>query len=138
MTWNLQKGINLAVDASSYTANCAPFDNVGDLVCITGDRVNNFLQVLRADIDDPLRMPAVGMIIAKPSLTICRIQPMGNVSADGIDPGKIHYVGSDGRPTSIRPPNPTIGERLIQSIGIGLASDLLLLSPSPQMTVIVP
>ena len=119
----------------SLQANCLPNDHVGDVVYIRGDSVGEIIQVERADIGDAAKMPGIGVITSKSSDTECIVIRGGIVPVVGFLPGKLYFVGPDGRPSPISPIfRQLFPKSLIQPIGIALSSDRLLLHLSFNLT----
>lgn len=113
---------------STFTGTCLSTDSVGDLVYVTGASK----AVTKADPTDNAKMPIIGCIISKSTATDCVVQTNDLVSSTytGLTPGKMYFVGTDGRPTSIRP-TPSIGNTLlVQPIGFAIDSNLMLITPS--------
>lgn len=118
-------------------ADCQVSDAVGDLVYITGPMVGGKYVVTRADVTDLTKMPAVGVVIAKVSGTQAVIQRYGDVIGQytGLVPGKVYWVGTDGRP-SVTPPAAGVGQRAYwQAIGVAVDPDVLFLSPAADMKI---
>lgn len=117
-----------------FPASCQSSDSAGDCVYISGDSTAGLAQVTRADIADTSKMPAIGIITSKSSSTSCLVAYLGVVPITVALPGKIYFVGSDGKPTATRPAGPA----LIQSVGVALDASRLLLHPSLNMTKVLP
>jgi hypothetical protein len=107
---------------------CFSTDAVGDFVYIFGDKVGDNYQVSKADQDVATKMPAVGVIIEKPSATDCVVQLSGIVRGiyTGLTPQKRYFLGADSRPT-VAFARPTSGFRVVQVLGLALASGEFLL-----------
>lgn len=122
------------------TAICAVEDMVGDFVYVTGGFTEAAeYQVSKADISHPEKMPVIAVIIAKISDTSCVIQFYGEVRNvyTGLVPGKLYFVGSDGRP-SMSPPTPPVGvnsRAYIQAAGVAVDEDILLFNPANEMKI---
>lgn len=121
------------------TAICAAEDAVGDFVYVAGGANGFEYQVSKADISHPEKMPVIAVIIAKISETSCVIQFYGEVRDvyTGLIPGKLYFVGSDGRP-SISPPSPAGGENsraYIQAAGVAVGESVLLFNPANELKI---
>ena len=114
----------------AFPANCQASDSVGDCVHVSGDAVAGVIQVAVVDITDITRMPAVGVITSKASLTSCTVAFFGAVAFSPVLPGRIYFVGGDGKPTSTRP----TGLVFIQILGLALDATRLLIQPALNMT----
>jgi hypothetical protein len=121
----------------SVRAACAPSDAVGDLVYVTGPAIAGVMQVSRVDIGNAQRLPAVGIITTKSSLSNCRVILSGVVPGAGLTPGARYFAGSDGRPTATRP-LAAPGGRFIQSVGVALDEARLAIAPSTFLTKVIP
>jgi hypothetical protein len=96
---------------------------VGDFVYITGSPVLGFYQVAKADVADPLKVPAVGVIVEKSTATRCFVQTEGLFVTSSLAPHSRYWVGSDSK-VSVSPP----ASGAAQIIGIALSdTDLKLL-----------
>jgi hypothetical protein len=118
-----------------FNGICTATDIVGDLIRIKADSY----VVERANPTTYGTMPAIGVIINKPTLTTCIVQTFGHVIGvySGLNPGKIYFVGDDGRPTTSTTV-PGVGTtRMHQSIGAALTTDILFLSPNFGLTKMV-
>ena len=117
-----------------FRAVCLSTDVVGDCVYIRGDLdPSGYYRVGQADPAIESKVPAVGILFSKDSLTDCLVQWFGEyISGDLIIPGANVWVGLDGRPTqdygSLTPPAGTF--RYYQCLGLGLSSDRILLNPN--------
>lgn len=108
------------------TVACLATDDVGCLVAAAS------IGVERANVSSFPKMPAVGIIIAKPSSLVAQVQIAGVVRyvLSGLTPGRIYFVGEDGIPVTT-PPTPPPGQVIyMQAIGTALAVDQLLLTPT--------
>lgn len=114
-------------------AYCFNVDIVGDIVYIMGPKVGDLYQVTKTDIDDPAKMPAVGIIIGKVNATECVVQTGGIIRGiyGALTPGVRLFVGSDSRPkyTYTRPSS---GLRMVQRIGTAISvTDIIVLPEDP-------
>lgn len=114
-----------ALLSSVYDVECASTVLVGDCVAI-----NSGATAQLATIATLHQTPAIGVVISKSSATQCRVQFSGYVTGiySGLSPGKVYFVGTDGRP-SPSPPTST-GVWSIQKIGIALSANVFLALPS--------
>jgi len=112
----------------NFLANCQTGDSVGDLVYSSGGMVGGYYTVTKVDISDPSKMPAVGMIVAKVSPTICVVQVGGEIKDiySGFVPGRHCFVGTDARLTQVVPTAPPTGVRYSQPAAYAIASNVLL------------
>jgi hypothetical protein len=119
-------------------AYCFVTDLVGDFVYIMGDKVGGTYQVSKADIDDVSKMPSVGVIVSKSSASDAVVQVLGLIRGlySGLTPQKRYFLGADSRPSATYT-RPTTGFRLVQVVGIAVASDELLLG-FEKPTVVLP
>ena len=121
-------------------AFCFSTDAVGDAVYVTGNKVGDLYQVTKVDIDDITTMPAIGIVIEKPTptATTCTIQ-LGGVIRDvytGLTPQKPLFIGTDSRLTHAVTGYPTSGRRAQQMMGQALATtELFLQVKSPIILV---
>ena len=117
-------------------ATCTAAELVGDSVYFSDDYSAGTYQVRTADPRDLLKIPAFGIITLKTSPTTCRVQWIGEVkdTYTGLTRNKTLFVGPDGR-LSETPPTPLVaGYAMVQSMGVAMSSDIVLLVPSFSMT----
>lgn len=128
----------LSLGGFEIDANCLSSDSVGDVVYVSGDSVGGLIQVTKADITDFHKMPGVGVIVIKSTPTDCRILRYGLLSGSGFLPGKLHFLGADGRPTPTPPvATPSSGNVFVQVVGVAMDSSRLLLNPSFNLTKVI-
>ncbi len=102
--------------------DCVATDAVGDLVYVTGANA-----VTRVDPMLTAKMPAIGIIVKKPSSTRALVQFSGAMTALGtLTAGQRYYVGDSGQLSATPPPGP--GRRYVQPAGIALAPNVLMLN----------
>ena len=65
------------VRQNELLAYCFSTDSVLDCVYIMGPKVGVHYQVTKADITNPVKMPAVGIIVSKSGPTDCVVQVSG-------------------------------------------------------------
>lgn len=115
-------------------AMCEAADQVGDIVCIAGDSVGGVIQVSKVDITDYSKMPGMGVILSKSTLTRCMILRYGILNVSGFIPGRTYFVGLDGTPTATRPVA-GVGQKIfVQVLGVAMDSARLLFNPSFNLT----
>lgn len=120
--------------ADVMEANCLATDEVGDLVYVRGDSVAGLPQVERADVTTWDKMPAIGLILSKAAPTDAMVIRRGLVDIVGLNPGKLVFVGVDGKPTTTRP-SPTGTDRyFVQVVGSALDTSRLMLCPELNVT----
>lgn len=115
--------------AFTFAAACSSSDAVGDCVHISADAVGGVLQVSRVDVTSAAKMPAIGIIVEKPSPTTSVVAYLGAVALGGLSPGRAHFVGTNSRPSATCPTGPA----LVQAIGFALDGTRLMFNPSMQM-----
>jgi hypothetical protein len=98
--------------------------------------VSGFRQVTKVDIKAPSTMPAVGVIIDKPSATRCLVQSIGEAVGLGVlVSGARYWIGTDSKITTVSP-IPGGGERVVlQLAGIALDTTTLLLASAALISV---
>lgn len=118
-------GFNKTVEAI-----CKNTDEVQDCVRIDSAKVGNLYEVEAVDIDVD-NDPAVGIIIAKSSPTLCTVQLFGIVTGvyTALTPGRTYLVGTDSKLATTLA-RPASGFRWVQQMGVALDTDELLLKPS--------
>jgi len=117
------------------SAQCRSVDNAGDLVRLASVELDT-LYVERVNPYYRDQMPAYGIIIAKDNEVTCQVQTLGDVSVSAIDaltPGKVCYVGTNGRVTTTAPDaiNSPSGIVLLQAIGYSGGVSRLSFTPTP-------
>jgi hypothetical protein len=85
----------------TVTADCPDTVSLGTWVCIVAPKIGSQYQVDTADASDPTRVPAFGIVTAKPSTTTAVIQWFGPLSGilTGLSTGpgsNIIWLGSNG------------------------------------------
>ena len=104
-------------------------DELGHFVFVTGDLVLGVRQVTKVDIATRATMPAIGVLVRKPTATTCLVQIFGEILASGLVPPARYYVGADSKITDT-PPVPGVGlEAVVQVVGAALDSGTFLVSP---------
>lgn len=112
-----------------FEANCLGTDALGDFVYITADEAANLFNVTKVDVDDSTTMPAIGVIIEKPTLSTCLVMTFGVLAATGLTPNARYWVDTDAQITATPPTRASGVNRVVQVVGIALSSTKLLLRP---------
>lgn len=114
---------------SAYTrpADCTVAEEVGDFVYISGDRVAGEDQVRKAIPSNDAKVPAIGVIISKPTTTTCVVQWDGETPSifSGLTTGKTCYLGSNSK-VATKPPTSLTG-MITQIVGVAVDNDTLYL-----------
>lgn len=76
-------------------------------------------------------MPAIGIVISKPSATECYVRRFGLVRGlfSGLESGKTYKVGTDGALSRLAPSPGSLGYSHVQFIGVAHSPDSLFVSP---------
>ena len=119
---------------TKFDASCLSTDAVGNCVYITGPASGDVYQVTTADpLNGAVKMPAMGIIISKPapSSTSCIVQAGGEMVGivSGLTPGKVVFVDNGGTLTHTPITAPPSQLAYIQSMGIALSTDRVLVNP---------
>lgn len=116
-------------------ALCAAADTVGKCVHVSDDMVGKDYQVRTADPHSILTMPAIGVIVSKPSDTTCKVFTFGEMSGtySGLTPGHVMFVGGDGSLVEVPPVPPLGGSVFIQTMGATMGSSVIMVNPSFSM-----
>ncbi len=118
-----------------FPATCTAAEDVNDLVYVSAAGPT----VSKIDIDDDVnKMPPIGIIIEKLSVTSCTVQTSGEVALAGLALGKAYFAGTDSKPTATRPPAPGTGKRAVQGVGVAMDTDILLLRIAGNFARIIP
>jgi hypothetical protein len=119
-------------DAFTFDADCSTAEAVGDCVYVSAEAVAGIVQVRKAVVADTTKMPAIGIILEKPSTVTAVVAYLGSFPVGALPaflPGKRYFVGASSQPVSTPPTAPA----LIQVVGVALDSGRLLFNPSPVM-----
>lgn len=102
--------------------DCLAGDAIGNAVYITGDSVNGVFQVASCDPTNRNKMPAVGIIISKPSSTKAEICFSGLVYASWttFTPQTVYFVGTLG----VLATSTTFGN-MVQPIAVAISNSFL-------------
>ena len=108
----------------TFTGACFNTIAVGDLVYAAGSGKAMAL----ADPFNTSKMPAVGIVVSKPTPSSCVVQTSGVVSGlSGLIAGQYVFISRAGRPTTT-PPTPGPGETLAyQPLGLAIDTDSMVL-----------
>ena len=117
------------------SVSCLAGDQVGRLMSIRGEKVDDKWIVQTANPYDGSKMPAVGILISKSTPTTGIMIRIGDIvnQYTGLDVTKPAFVGANGEVVQVSP-TPSGGIVKIQKIGFPIDSDVLHLSGgTPQM-----
>ena len=136
MSWEQLQGSQGTIN---LRANCDASDAVGHAVYCSGDKVGDFYQVTRVDIDnaDKKKAVAMGIIIAKTSSTICIVQTRGPVAdvKTGMTPGAAIFINPNATLREGPPSRPPTGARMRQSVGFAIADNTFIVNISRPVLV---
>lgn len=128
-----------ASGADVRNAICPSGVAVDDLVYITGDEVGGALQVDTVDIDDPAKMPALGVVLTKPTATTCTVHLRGELTGlSGLTAGAPVFVGTNSQLTTTVPALPGSGIRHLQRMGGMISATKMLFDPSTLLIEMAP
>lgn len=113
----------------AFTAELEPGMSVLDLVSVSSTATTS-IKVAQASSNDETKMPVVGILVSKNSETEGVIVSSAIVELSGLTPGTTYFVGPYGSITNTAPV-PYTGTAYIQSIGVALTQNKLLLNISP-------
>lgn len=119
-------------------ADCTAAEAVGDPVYISSAAVGDRWQVRTTDYTDFNKMPAVGVIIDKPTATTCVVQVGGEVSIyTGLTVGRKVFVSISGIE---QPPvsRPLSGVKYVQSLGVATGTTTVAMNVGSSMVRIRP
>lgn len=111
-------------------ATCTAAELIDDLVYVAGF-TGATPHVRTCDVDDDAKMPAIGLILEKPTSTTARIQIAGQLTVAGgaFTPGAYVWVSTGSQLGDTRPPAPATGSRLVQRVGRAVTDELIVLDP---------
>ena len=115
--------------SGQFVATCTAAELVGHLVTITGAGPT----VATVDID--IGGVAVGIIASKPSATSCVVQTSGELALGGVVAGADYFADVGGTIVAGRPADPVAGSRVLQVVGQGLDTGVLLVGLAAQPVV---
>lgn len=106
-------------------ASCTAAEAVGDAVYVTGSAT-----VRRCDPYDPSKMPAIGVITAKPTTTSCVVVTSGRARLAGLTTGVAYFVQPNG---AAAPGTPSAGPGpvFVQRVGRAVSSTILSVAIEP-------
>lgn len=117
-------------------ADCSAAEAVGDLVYVDSAS-GSTPDVRKVDPDDAATMPAVGIIVSKPTATTAQVQMAGTVALSGLTPGP-YWVGTDSKLATSRPANPGSGVRALQIVGHAYSEVDFYIAPNLAITRVLP
>ena len=126
--------INVSSAEQTFNAECTVDEAIGNVVYIYGTKIGSLYRVRNADIDDISKMPAVGIVVRKPSSTECVVQVSGIAKSvlTGLTPNSYLFADTGSSLTQIRPSNPISGIRFIQIVAQAISdTDILVRFFSP-------
>jgi len=116
-----------------FDADCPASIVVGDWVYSSGDIVAGVYQVAKADIADFDKLPAIGVVIEKPTTTTCVVKWEGYVDVfAGLSAHRVYYLQQDGT-INVTPPPGGAGYH-VQRVGVALDANVLLVTPNLHLT----
>lgn len=119
-------GADVVSAAQSFEVDCPSDLQVRDWVYVTGPAVAGRYQVAKADVSDPLKVPAVGLVTEKPTSTTAVVFWEGEVNGfSGLAPRRVYYLQPDGA-IALTPPSG--GGFYVQRVGTALDSNVLLVA----------
>lgn len=121
-----------------FKGSCTAAEVVGRAVYISGPESGGVFPVRLARCDDWSTMPAVGIIIEKPTTTTCYVQQVGRLpsgTVSGLERGKTYKVGYSGLLVKLAPAPGIGGFSIVQFIGLAMDSDEFHVSPDYQLKV---
>jgi len=111
---------------STFLGVCPSTLVVSDWVYISGPSVGGNYQVDKVDIANFDKLPAVGVIIEKPTTTTCTVQWRGEVTGLGsLVPRRVYFLQDTAK---IGLAVPAESGQYVQRIGMALSSEVLLVS----------
>jgi len=110
-------GSSAVLDVFSSVFSCSSGLAVGDIVYLSASDT-----VAKADGTDAGKMPALGIIVNKPTTTTCILQYGGELTTSGLTAGLTYYVSATGSLTSN-----TAGLAVIQALGVAKDSTTLIM-----------
>ncbi len=120
---------------NTRVVSCRAEDSEGDAVRIVSVEMDQ-ITVNRVNPAYPEQMPAWGVIVQKYTPTRCLVQTSGEVrlpSTATLSPGRVCYVGADGRLTTATPEvtDSPSGRLVLQEVGLANGPAALNFIPSP-------
>lgn len=111
---------------SRFQAQLVPGIAIGTCVSVASSSGISIV-VDKADIFDVSRMPSVGILISKSSDTLGTIIYSGTYTVLGLSKGIKYFVGTNGVLTDVAP-IATVSSVFVQSVGVALSDNSLLIS----------
>lgn len=122
-------------DGRYFRANCQPTDAINNCVYITGNTLD-VPDVTTVDVFDLTKMPAIGIIIEKESMTECLVQVLGLFNTlSGVIIGHRYFIDGAGFPSPAMPVPAPGGIAVVQVVGYGYDDDTILISTELNPTV---
>jgi hypothetical protein len=117
--------------ADVRVADCTSAEAIGDFVRVSGTQVSNRDQVRKADPSSYAKLPAVGVVISKPTPTTCLVQWMGETPEifSGLAAGSLYFLGADSR-IADNPPAPVGRDMFIQAVAVALSDKKAYIRPT--------
>ena len=129
----------IVVGGADYVlpAICTAAEHVGDCVYVSGPALNGIMQVAKASVVDPTRMPAVGIVLSKATTTDCAVMVFG-VFYPGflLTPSARYFVSASAG--LVPAPIPSSRPFIVQAMGQALDENRLLLAPSRDLVRLNP
>jgi hypothetical protein len=126
--------INFGTSGAStveFVADCPAPVAVDDLVYVTGPEVLGVVQIDTVDITDSGTMPAIGIVVEKPTPITCRVITMGEVTPLLLlTPGKRYFVSVTGGLTAAIPTPGGGNKQMVQVVGYAIATNRLIVLPN--------
>lgn len=115
----------------TFGAWCFNTDVIGRAVYIMGPKVGALYQVTSVDYENPLRMRAIGIIVAKSTAQKCTVMTSGIISNiyTGYTEDHALFVGFSGMLQDGPPERPSSGVRISQMMAIVLSSTDIFVCP---------
>lgn len=126
---DVQKNEEQFLKGRYFHAACPATVTLKHLVRITGPAILGVRQVDIVDPTDQNKMPAVGIVVEKPTTTTCTVLVFGEANGglfSGLTPNGRYFVGLDAK-VAFPPPDPTGPGAycMIQLIGVALGTTIL-------------
>jgi hypothetical protein len=120
-------------DTEEIAVECASTDNVYEFMYISGATTPGGLySVSKADVRYQYKMPAVGILMTKYSLTQGLVIMRGVVDVPGIVAGTRYFLGTNSQVTDTPPP-PTLVPTFVQVLGVGIGTNKLYVNPGQEL-----
>lgn len=118
---------------------CTAAEAVGNFVYIISDPPDGQDIVRKADPTDYDKLPAVGVIISKPTSTTCLVQWFGETPDifSGLSTGEIHFLGTDSNIADV-PPTPSGSPVFSQIVAVATAPTRAYIKPNEALIKRIP